>query len=62
MSDTGNNRIAKFNANGTFANVMVGTLGSSNAQFNFPQRIKVAGGLVYVADAFNDRIQVFQAT
>ena len=41
---------------------MVGTKGSSNSQFNFPQRIKVVGGLVYVADAFNDRIQVFQAT
>ena len=46
---------------GTFANELVGTKGNGNDQFNFPQRMRIAGGLLYVADAYNDRIQVFQA-
>jgi YVTN family beta-propeller protein len=61
ISDSSNNRIEKFNADGTFANVLVGGLGSANDRFNFPQRMRVAGGLLYVADAFNNRIQVFEA-
>jgi tripartite motif-containing protein 71 len=60
VSDSTNNRIEKFNADGTFANTLVGSLGNANNQFNFPQRMRVAGGLLYVADAFNNRIQVFQ--
>jgi tripartite motif-containing protein 71 len=60
VSDSSNNRIEEFNADGTFANTLVGSLGSANDQFDFPQRMKIAGGLLYVADAYNNRIQVFQ--
>ena len=60
VSDTGDNRIERFNADGTFANELVGSMGNGNDQFNFPQRMRIAGGLLYVADSYNDRIQVFQ--
>jgi tripartite motif-containing protein 71 len=61
IADTGNSRIEMFNNDGTFANELVGTLGSANDQFNFPQGIRIGpGGLLYVADAYNNRIQVFQ--
>jgi streptogramin lyase len=37
-----------------------GSQGSGNGEFNFPSAIAVdSGGNIYVADTFNDRVQVF---
>ena len=60
VSDTGNDRIERFAADGSFTGEIVGSKGNGTNQFNFPQRMRIAGGLLYVADAYNDRIQVFQ--
>jgi DNA-binding beta-propeller fold protein YncE len=65
VADTGNNRVEEFTSAGTFANQMVGTYGccfnAPNADLNAPQGLAFdSNGLLYVADANNNRIQVFQ--
>jgi DNA-binding beta-propeller fold protein YncE len=56
-----NNRVAKFDKNGKFVRSW-GQTGTANGQFRQPRSIVVdAQGLVYVADAGNRRIQVFDA-
>jgi DNA-binding beta-propeller fold protein YncE len=55
----GNSRIAKFDKNGKFVRSW-GQTGTAPGQFRQPRAISVdAQGLVYVADAGNRRIQVF---
>jgi len=55
----GNSRIAKFDKNGKFIRSW-GQTGTANGQFRQPRSIAIdAQGLVYVADAGNRRIQVF---
>ena len=39
-----------------------GSLGSGSGQFNVPVGVAVSGGLVYVADFNNDRIDRFDPT
>ena len=57
--DSNNNRIQKFNNNGTFIRTWV-TEGSANGQFQFPEGITLdKSGKVFVADVLNHRIQVF---
>ena len=54
-----NNRIAKFDKNGKFVRSW-GQTGTANGQFRQPRALAIdAQGLVYVADAGNRRIQVF---
>jgi DNA-binding beta-propeller fold protein YncE len=63
LADTENNRIERFNANGTFANELLGgpAYGTGNMKLNFPTSLTMGpDGLLYVADTYNDRIQVFQ--
>ena len=65
VADTGNNRVEEFTGAGTFANQMVGTYGccfnAPNTDLNAPQGLAFdTNGLLYVADANNNRIQVFQ--
>jgi tripartite motif-containing protein 71 len=63
VADTNNNRIEKFNPDGSFANEMLGGpgFGSTDALFNRPDDLAFGpDGLLYVADTNNDRIQVFQ--
>ena len=65
VADTGNNRVEEFTGAGTFANQMVGTYGccfnAPNTDLNAPQELAFdTNGLLYVADANNNRIQVFQ--
>jgi hypothetical protein len=56
-----NNRVAKFDKNGKFVRSW-GQTGTANGQFRQPRSIAIdAQGLVYVADAGNRRIQVFDA-
>ena len=57
----GNNRIAKFSAEGRFL-LDWGRKGSGPGEFDLPHSVAVdAQGLVYVADRNNARIQVFDA-
>ena len=61
VTDTGNNRIQKFNADG-FLITTWGTEGTGNSQFKNPSGIAVdAAGNVYVADTDNSRVQKFNA-
>jgi DNA-binding beta-propeller fold protein YncE len=59
VADTGNHRIQRFSATGTFLGVW-GSEGSGEGQFNKPVGIAVAtDGTVTVADSFNARMQQF---
>ena len=58
----GNNRVAKFSSDGKFL-LDWGRKGDAPGEFNLPHSVAVdAGGLVYVADRSNGRIQVFDDT
>lgn len=65
VADTQNNRIQKFNSNGTFIakwgkNEGDGNYGSGDGEFEWPQSVAATqGGTVYVADTLNNRIQQF---
>jgi len=62
VSDSTNNRIKKFDANGYFVTSW-GSYGSGDGQFSNPYGIVVdATGNVYVADVNNHRIQKFSST
>jgi len=57
--DTTNDRIQKFNSEGTFLTKW-GTSGTENGQFSSPFGIAVdSSGNVYVTDVGNNRIQKF---
>ena len=61
VADSGNNRIQKFSANGTYIS-QFGTAGSGDGQFQIPYDITIdTSGNLYVADTGNDRIQKFSA-
>lgn len=61
VADTGNNRIQKFDAQGTLL-TQWGSLGNGPGQFTSPQSIATdAAGYVYVADTGNHRVQKFNA-
>ena len=59
VTDNDNNRIQKFDSNGTFINT-VGCLGSNNLQFHFPVGIcfNKTDHNLYICDQNNHRIQV----
>ena len=60
VSDSLKNRVVEFSSNGS----LIQRFGSSSAQFNKPYHLDVlsdgTGVFLFVADAWNDRIQVFQ--
>ena len=59
VADTKNHRVQVFTGDGTFLTEW-GSLGIGPGQFSAPQGIAVdVAGRVYVADSYNDRIQVF---
>lgn len=61
VADTGNDRIQRFAADGTFESAWGGT-GSGEGRFHGPTGVAVSpGGDVYVADTGNNRIQQFGA-
>jgi tripartite motif-containing protein 71 len=61
--EIGNDRIQKFDSNGTFI-AEWGIPGTGDGEFNFPSGIAIDSttGYVYVADTGNHRIQVFAPT
>jgi DNA-binding beta-propeller fold protein YncE len=65
IADTGNNRVEEFTSAGVFADQMIGSYGccfsAPNNEFNAPQGLAFDSvGQLYVADANNNRIQVYQ--
>jgi len=59
VMDTGNNRVQKFDAAGTYLSQW-GSPGSGNGQFSYPSGIAVdSAGNVYVTDTGNHRVQKF---
>jgi NHL repeat len=65
IADTGNNRVEEFTSAGAFADQMIGSYGccysAPNNEFNAPQGLAFDSiGQLYVADANNNRIQVYQ--
>jgi DNA-binding beta-propeller fold protein YncE len=59
VSDTGNQRVQKFDREGNFI-TQWGGYGNGTGQFNFPYGITVdARGSVFVVDSANTRVQQF---
>jgi tripartite motif-containing protein 71 len=62
VADSGNNRLREFSPTGTLLATIGGPgYGSSSTQFNLPRDLifSADGSKLYVADAYNDRVQVF---
>ena len=61
ITDTGNNRIIQYTAQGEFLQT-VGTKGSGQRQFLEPIGIQIAAdGTIYVGDTWNSRVQVLDS-
>jgi tripartite motif-containing protein 71 len=59
-SDYGNNRVQIFNSSGTYLATIGGQqCGTGNTQLCWPRHIAIYGNRLYVADAENHRIQIF---
>ena len=59
-SDYGNNRVQIFNSSGNhLATIGGGSCGTGNTQLCWPRHIAIYGNLLYVADADNHRVQIF---
>ncbi|MGB6340885.1 MAG: NHL repeat-containing protein [Candidatus Aminicenantaceae bacterium] len=56
--DSGNHRIQKFNADGTYV-ATIGNKGQGPGEFQYPQSIDVdSNGMLYVSESMNRRIQI----
>jgi hypothetical protein len=56
--DSGNHRIQKFDADGTYV-ATIGNKGQGPGEFQFPQSIDVdSSGMLYVSESMNRRIQI----
>jgi tripartite motif-containing protein 71 len=61
VSDTTWNRIVEFAPGGSQI-LAFGASGTAPGRFNFPTKLEIRSGTLYVADEWNDRVQVFQIT
>jgi streptogramin lyase len=59
VADTSWNRVIEVSPTGALK-AAVGSYGTSQTQFNYPTKLQLANGLLYVADQWNNRIQVFK--
>jgi len=56
--DSGNHRIQKFDANGTYVST-IGNQGQGPGEFQYPQSIDVdSNGMLYVSESMNRRVQI----
>ena len=58
VADTGNHRIVHLSANLENLNHTFGSRGTGGLQFEFPHTVAAHGTRLYVADTFNDRVQI----
>ena len=58
VSDTSSNRLVQFSSAGTQLQTF-GTAGTGNTGFDDPTHLEVFGGLLYVCDTYNDRVQIY---
>jgi DNA-binding beta-propeller fold protein YncE len=58
-SDSTWNRLIEFSAAGVMRQVF-GSSGTEHGRFTYPTKVAIAGGLLYVADQWGDRVEVFQ--
>ncbi len=58
VADTGNHRVVHLSAALTDLGHTFGTRGTGNLQFEFPHTLAAFGTSLYVADTFNDRVQI----
>lgn len=62
ITDSGNNRIEKFDLNGNYL-MQFGSAGTSSGKFSSPYGVAVdSSGNIYVADAGNNRVQKFNSS
>ena len=62
VADTASNRLVEFAADGTMLQTLGalgGATGTAHGEFNHPTHLEIYGGKLYVADEYNDRIEVF---
>jgi DNA-binding beta-propeller fold protein YncE len=62
VSDTRFNQIRGYSPGGALMTTFPAQphLGTAHGQFNFPGHLEVYGGYLYVADEYNDRIEIFK--
>jgi DNA-binding beta-propeller fold protein YncE len=58
VGDRAANRLVELAADGSFLQAY-GAFGSAHGQFNYPTHLAIFGGLLYVCDVWNDRIEVY---
>ena len=62
VADTASNRLIEYSSDGTVLQKLgatAGATGTAHGQFNHPTHLEIYGGELYVADEYNDRIEVF---
>jgi len=59
VADTGSHRLARVSPRGEMVGVWGGKMGSGKDELNDPRSVAIYKGLVYVADAENNRVQIF---
>ncbi|HEY0387214.1 MAG TPA: hypothetical protein VGC71_02120 [Gaiellales bacterium] len=62
VADTASNRLVEYSADGTKLQALGatgGATGKAHGTFNHPTHLEIAAGELYVADEYNDRIEVF---
>jgi tripartite motif-containing protein 71 len=59
VAETGANRLAEISATGAVLQLF-GSQGSAHGQFFHPSHLEIYAGMLYVADEWNDRVEVFK--
>ena len=62
VADTASNRLVEYATDGTMLQKLGatgGATGKAHGEFNHPTHVEIYAGHLYVADEYNDRIEVF---